>query len=152
MARDLVASLSEVVWAVNPENDRLESTVHFLCQVIQRLCQPSPLKCRVAESTGDAEYAVPSQVRHHLVLAVKEAVNNAIKHSGATTLHARIRFCVPLLTISIADNGKGFHCNSPVEGNGMKNMQERIRLANGRIEIESSPGNGTLILFEVPIC
>ncbi|HTJ78714.1 MAG TPA: sensor histidine kinase [Rariglobus sp.] len=152
MTRDLVTSLSEVVWAVNPENDRLESMVHYLCHLIQRLCQPSSLKCRVDELTGETEYAVSSQLRHHVMLAVKEAVNNALKHSEATELHARIRFQAPILTISIADNGKGLPETPRTDGNGMKNMRERIALVNGRIKIESTPGKGTLVLFEIPIC
>ncbi len=96
MARDLIASLSEVVWAVNPEEDWLESMVDHLCQVIRRLCQGSSLKCRIDEKTERRAYTVSSQVRHHIVLAVKEAVNNAIKHSGATELHASIHFRSPL--------------------------------------------------------
>ena len=152
MSRDLVASLSEVVWAVNPENDRLESMIHYLCQLIQRLCQPSPIKCRIDEVTGSAEYAVSSQVRHHVVLAVKEAVNNAIKHSEATELHARIRFNAPVLTISITDNGKGLPPEPHPEGNGIRNMRNRIALVNGSIGIESADPTGTRVHFELPIC
>ena len=152
MSRDLVASLSEVVWAVNPENDRLEPMIHYLCQLIQRLCQPSPIKCRIDEVTGSAEYTVSSQVRHHVVLAVKEAVNNVIKHSEAAELHARIRFHAPLLTISIADDGKGLPAEPRPEGNGIRNMRNRIALVNGSIAIESTPETGTRVLFEIPIC
>ena len=149
MARDLMASLSEVVWVVNPEKDRLESMIDYLCQIIRQLCQPANLKCYIDECTEKKDYAVSSQVRHHIVLAVKEAVNNAIKHSGATELHTAIRFQSPHLTITISDNGKGLPTDLQAKGNGIKNMRERLSLMNGRIDINSAPGKGTRIRFEI---
>ena len=92
-----------------------------------------------------------SEVRHHVVLAIKEAVNNAIRHSGATELHTSMKFRAPILTITITDNGQGLPSNLPTEGNGIRNMRERLALINGRMEIAGVPGKGTRVSFEIPI-
>jgi len=82
---------------------------------------------------------------------VKEAVNNALKHSGATELQATIRFDAPFLKISISDNGKGFKLTQTPKGNGLENMRYRMSAVKGKFAITSTEGKGTAIYFEVPI-
>jgi signal transduction histidine kinase len=140
-----------VVWMVNPENDHLESLVSFLCHLIHSLCEPASIRCRIDALGVINERAVPSTTRHHVSLAVKEAVHNALKHSGATELQASIRFNAPLLTILISDNGRGFEEGRTKQGNGISNMRHRMAMVKGRVAIESLKGKGTTICFEVPI-
>ncbi len=151
MARELASTLSEVVWTVNPENDHLESLVSFLCHLIHSSCEPSLISCRIDALGKIDERSVPSAIRHHVCLAVKEAVNNILKHSDATELRASIRFDAPLLTISLADNGKGFEEGRTKQGNGIANMRHRMAMVKGRVMMESLEGKGTTICFEVPI-
>ena len=151
MARELASSLSEVVWMVNPENDYLESLVSFLCHLVNSLCTPALIRCRIDALGAFDERTVPSAVRHHVTLAVKEAVHNALKHSGATELQTRIRFSAPFLTIVISDNGKGFEEEEIKQGNGISNMRHRMAMVKGKVAIESLKGKGTTICFEIPI-
>jgi two-component sensor histidine kinase len=151
MTRELASSLSEVVWMVNPENDHLESLVSFLCRLIHGLCEPASIRCRIDALGMTDERPAPSALRHHVSLAVKEAVNNVLKHSGATELRASIQFEAPRLKISISDNGKGFEPGRTQEGNGLANMRHRMSAVEGKFAIESTEGKGTTVYFEVPI-
>ncbi len=106
MARELVSALSEVVWTVNPEIDRLESLASFLCQAVQKQCDAAraPLRDRRrGRPRGEDRPRRGAPPRHP---RVKEAVTNALRHAGAARLRFRVRFAAPLLVLEISDDGR----------------------------------------------
>lgn len=151
MARELVAALYQTVWTVNPEHDNLEALVNYLCQLTQNLAESARIRCRIHSCEVPDQRPVTSEVRHSITLAVKEALNNAVKHSGATEIVVRIEFNDPRLSISITDNGHGFDASHPPQGNGLRNMQRRMESVGGTASLESTPGAGTTVSFEVLI-
>jgi two-component sensor histidine kinase len=151
MTRELAAALSEVVWVVNPENDHLESLISFLHRLIHNVCEPTGIRCRIDALALAGPRPVPGALRHHVGLAVKEAINNVLKHSRATEIQANIRFEDPILKICIADNGKGFNPEQAGHGNGLANMRNRMLALHGKMTVKSAEGEGTTISFEVPI-
>jgi two-component system NarL family sensor kinase len=79
----------------------------------------------------------------------QEALANALKHSGASSIE--VSYCADNLLLQIQDNGKGFNTASPnlnSQINGLRNMQRRAQLANLKLKIESSLGNGTRVCLE----
>ncbi|MDZ7741120.1 MAG: histidine kinase [Bacteroidota bacterium] len=82
----------------------------------------------------------------------QEALNNAVRHSKARDINMNIIQGDEFLTIRIEDNGKGFNYPEALreQGNGIHNMQERASIMNGKFEIRSEPGKGTLIIVNVP--
>src|SRR4029078_6810005 len=84
LSRDLVTALYETVWAVNPENDNLDALGNYLCQMVHQLCEQAKLSCRLRVPELPRDVQVASQLRHNVILAVKEAINNIIKHASAT--------------------------------------------------------------------
>lgn len=80
-----------------------------------------------------------------------EILNNAIKHSGANKLFIHLTGEHPLVNLVILDDGRGFDPQKVNLGNGLKNIQERIKELNGQLAIDSSPGNGMSIeiTFEI---
>jgi len=151
MARELVAALNQTVWTVNPEHDHLESLVDYVCQLTHNLCETARIRGRIHSCEVPDQRRVTSETRHNVTLAVKEALHNAIKHSGATEITLQVEFDDPRLRITIADNGRGFDSATVVAGNGLGNMRRRMALIGGIISFESSPGAGTQVHFEVPI-
>lgn len=151
MARELVAALYQTVWTVNPEHDNLEALVNYLCQLTQNLAESARIRCRIHSCKVPDQRPVTSEVRHNITLAVKEALNNAVKHSGATEIIVRIEFNEPRLSISITDNGHGFDAAHAPQGNGLKNMQRRMESIGGRGSVHSDAGGGTEVCFEVLI-
>ncbi len=91
-------------------------------------------------------------MRRNLLLAVKEALNNAAKHSGAGELFLRIHRKNQKLVVIVEDNGKGFDpALAGAERNGMTNMFQRMREVGGRCAVASRPGGGCRVAFPVPL-
>lgn len=149
MSRELVAALYETVWVVNPENDNLDSLGTYLCQSTNRLCKQARLPCRLEMDELPRNVQVSSQVRHNIAIAVKEAAQNAVKHSQASEITLHMTFKKPELTICVNDNGVGFHVNGEAAGNGLNNMKRRLAAIGGRCVIESHAGRGTSIQMQL---
>jgi signal transduction histidine kinase len=148
MSRELVAALYETVWAVNPENDNLDAMGNYICQMVTTLCERPRLGCRFYVSDLPKKPQISSQTRHNLTMAVKEAVNNVIKHAGASEVVVRIEFGREGLRVSVSDDGCGFQVPGHVAGgNGLTNMMRRLEEIGGTCSIQSEPGKGTAIQF-----
>ena len=81
------------------------------------------------------------ETRRNLFLIFKEAVNNALKYSGCSSLKVKISQGI----IQIQDNGLGFDTIGEFQGNGLKNMKQRAKEIKGRLDIQSSGDSGTLV-------
>jgi signal transduction histidine kinase len=92
---------------------------------------------------------VASDIRHHVGLAVKEAVHNAVKHSQTEKLALRIAFADGSLIIEVRDWGKGF-VHGSVEGRGLENMRHRAQAIGAALTVESVLDVGTVVRFEIP--
>jgi signal transduction histidine kinase/ligand-binding sensor domain-containing protein len=155
-ADELTRSMDEVVWAVAPEHDTLESLASYLSRVCQDLLAPAGLRCRLSIPTALPEVELSGQVRHNLYLAVKEAIHNSIRHAAATEVRLDLEVGADLLTVTVMDNGRGFGPPAAdgrriLGGHGVGNLDQRMREIGGRCEITSTPDEGTEIRFEVPL-
>jgi signal transduction histidine kinase len=93
-----------------------------------------------------------NEQRRSLFLVTKEALNNALKHSGAS--HIELAACIEQekILFSIKDNGMGFHTAAARAGaNGIRNMQQRMNEIGGGIEWISLNGKGTEVKYWVPV-
>jgi signal transduction histidine kinase len=149
MSRELVTALYETVWAVSPENDNLEALGSYLCQMANKLCEQTLLRCRFHVNGLPAEVQLSSQTRHNITMAVKEAIHNAIKHAHASEISISITFEHDELQIAIQDNGQGFRPGKPTEGNGLCNMRQRLKSIGGTCNFESQAGTGTKVLIHL---
>jgi len=150
LTRDLVTTLSETVWMLNSKNDNLEALINFLCQLIPAQCKPAGIRCRIDAPAVKDDHPISSAIRHNITLSVKEILNNAVRHSQATEIHAQMRYEESVLKIAISDNGRGFEENTPA-GNGLDNITRRIAAIGGKIDIQSHANQGTRIAFEILI-
>lgn len=97
---------------------------------------------------------LPGATRHALLLAVREAQNNAIKHSHLKTMTLGLSVADGRLEIVVADDGQGFDPGSPggaVDHLGLESMQRRLQDIGGRCTLESTPGRGTVVRFTLPL-
>jgi signal transduction histidine kinase len=96
------------------------------------------------------EIPLSAEMRHHLFLACKEALNNIRKHSRATEVWLRVAIAGDELRLVIEDNGVGFtRPAGQSAGNGLVNLQNRLASLGGRCEITSQPGRGTHVLLAI---
>lgn len=150
-ARGLAAALDELVWAVNPRRDTVHDFTAFAGKYVRRFLEPTSMRCRidVDPDLPDAVFALP--IRRTLLLAVKEAVTNAVRHSGASELHFRAFRTPQSFIVAIEDDGRGFDlATARTAGNGLAHLGDRLREIGGTTRIVTAPGAGCRIALEVP--
>ena len=158
-SREVLHSLDEIVWAVNPQNDTLEQATSYLAQFAQDYFAMTGVECVLTVPAQMPAYPVSSQVRHHLYLAVREALANILKHSGASRAAISMGCRNGDFEISVEDNGKGFdwktemagHSHSTNTHDGLRNLTKRFADVGGRCSIHSAVGRGTTIKFILPL-
>jgi signal transduction histidine kinase len=149
-ARRTIQSLDEIVWAINPRHDSLESLANYLSQFAQEHLSLAQVRCVLDVPTVLPGVPLSAEVRHNLLLTTREALQNAVTHARATEVRLTLKLDNDGLTIAIADNGKGFDPHSvPPEGNGLQNMRRRLEEIGGRLEIHSHPGQGTTVFLRL---
>jgi signal transduction histidine kinase len=151
-ARGLLRAMNEVVWVVNSQRDTLRDFASYVSKYAQTFLQATPIRCRL--DIGEEITAVPFDlaIRRNLFLAVKEALHNAVKHSGANELFLRIHRRAQGVVVVIEDNGKGFDPKAAdPQGNGLSNMSQRTQSVGGACRITSRPGAGCQIEFTAPL-
>jgi signal transduction histidine kinase len=160
-ARELTRSMDEIVWAVNPRHDTLESLASYLEGFAVDWLASAGIRCRLDLPLQFPEWHLTSEVRHNVFLAFKEALHNTVKHSGASEAFIRLAVKEKSVELALADNGRGFVAGEKREvaslakgraasGNGLENMRRRMAAIGGNCAIESVPGSGTKVLFTVP--
>jgi signal transduction histidine kinase len=141
--------MDEIVWAINPRNDNLDGLVGYLNEYAAQLFQDTEIRCRLRMPIS-SQLSLPTEVRHDLFLAFKEALNNVLKHSKASVVQVEIIYSGSTVDIIIDDNGCGFDLASR-QGNGLQNMRKRLEALGGQMEIISVPGHGTKVQFAVQV-
>ena len=154
-SRQMVSSLDEIVWAVNPANDSLPSLASYLCHLTEEFFRSTDTRCRLDVDDLLPPVALTSEVRHNLYLVVREALNNIAKHSQATEAWLRIRWKDQILHVVVEDNGCGFVGPDSIAsvngGNGLSNMRRRLEKIGGRFECDTRPGSGTVCRIDLPL-
>jgi ligand-binding sensor domain-containing protein/signal transduction histidine kinase len=155
-SREVLQSLDEIVWAVNPQKDSLEHLVSYIGQYARDYFRRTDIECDLEVPAQLPDQPLSSQARHHIFLAVQEALANILKHSGGTRARIAIACRNGDFEIIISDNGVGFdpvadESNSADSAagfcNGLRNMRQRLAELNGRFFLESHRGRGTTIRF-----
>jgi ligand-binding sensor domain-containing protein/signal transduction histidine kinase len=159
-SREVLRSLDEIVWAVNPEKDTLEHLVSYITQYAQDYFRKTGIELDLEIPGQLPTQPLTSQSRHHLFLAVHEALTNILKHSGATRTKIIMTCHTADFEITVSDNGAGFDplsrdsnlaSSAAGFGNGFGNMNRRLGELGGRMLLESRPGRGTTIRFVFPL-
>ena len=151
MSRDLIGALSESVWMLNPNNDDLESLVDFLYRLVSELCRLKNIRCRVDAVFITERQAISYEFRHNVSLAVKESVNNVLKHSHATTLDMKIGLEKNVLMITLTDNGIGITETSRSTGLGLDSLKRRMKSIGGNCRFEHLAEGGLRIILSAPV-
>ncbi len=150
--RQLVAAMDEIVWTVNPRNDSLPNLASYVAEYARKFFLPTGIRCRLEIPPDLPDRPLAAAVRHHLFLAVKEALHNVAKHSGAEEVWLRLAWAGEIFTLAVEDNGRGFEPESPVGGgDGLGNLRQRLAAVGGRTTISSRPGKGTRVSFNLPL-
>ena len=159
-ARTLVRAMDEIVWAINPENDSLDGLVTYAGKFFQEFTTAANLRCRLDLPPQPPAIALTAETRHNLFLAVKETLNNVVKHSRATEVSFSLKLPPGAFAFVIKDNGVGFtpgntSGSAPAQerlsyGHGLRNLARRLEEIGGSFVLTSAPGQGTQVELSVP--
>jgi signal transduction histidine kinase len=150
-AREALRAMDEILWAINPRRDTLHEFATFVCGQAQAHLKAAGIQCVLDVEPGMSSVAFDLPFRRNLLMAVKEAVNNAVKHSGGTEVLLSIRRHGHGLIVAVQDNGRGFEAaQAKSDRHGLDNMRERLREVGGYCVLTSQPGRGCRIEFHVP--
>lgn len=151
-AREVIDSISEIIWTINPKNDTLENLASYLREYIYEILDLASIKCSLIFTENIPSRFLSAEVRRNIFLVIKESINNIVKHSKASEVKFQFSIKNNFLEIIIEDNGIGFEMNETNPfGNGLTNMNKRIEDINGTIIISSKTGTGTKINFMVEL-
>jgi signal transduction histidine kinase/ligand-binding sensor domain-containing protein len=160
-ARELTRAMDEIVWAVNPKHDTLDSLVTYLGRFAQHFLSAAGIRCRLDVPVHLPDWTLTAETRHNVFLAFKEALHNVIKHAAATEVRVSLELQSRGFTLLIADNGRGFapellggRTGAPeglrlAAGNGLVNMRKRLEEIGGRCEVDTAVGEGTRVKLSV---
>jgi len=155
-SRDLVDSMSDIVWAINPRRDRVSDLTQRMREFAGDVFTPREIEFSFHAPASGLELRLDAGVRRQLYLIFKEAVNNAARHSGCTQAEIEFDVAQDRLLLRVRDNGRGFDPSgdgpSSRSGNGLLSMRERARAMGGEIEIISQPNQGTAVKLNLPLC
>ncbi len=150
--RDLVMALDEIVWAVNPRNDSVNSLGGYFGRYAQGFFEPTAIRCRLETHDADSRHPLSSEQRHNLFLAFKEALTNVARHSGASEVAIRIsEERGEELVVCIEDNGHGLPDEVRDSADGLINLHKRLARIGGQCEINSRPGGGVSVRLTLSI-
>jgi signal transduction histidine kinase len=149
IARESVASMNDIVWAVSPDHDSLHDLVSRMRRHAQEVTSASGISLAFKSEIGESETRLDLSERRDLLLIFKEAVNNAVRHADATNLKIVLNMEGPDLLLRIADNGKGFDPDVDHEGQGLRSMRARARELGGKFKIEAAVGSGTIVTLNI---
>ena len=148
-AKNLITSMRELIWVLNGNNDNLQEVIAYLRKFVVVFFDQQKIECTADTPKIIPEEIISSRIRRNVFLCVKEATHNILKHANATQVTFKIELGNDQLFVKIKDNGKGIDWTEKEEfGNGLINLEKRIKELNGEITIKND--NGTSVEFSVP--
>ena len=146
-ARQLVDSMSDIVWVVNPQRDSLHDLIVKLKDSYNEFFSSIGISFQVNNVEKSDDIKLPMDYKQNLLLMFKEAINNAIKYSGCKKLKLEAFFRNDVIEIILKDDGAGFKLNEVKFGNGIRNMENRAKKIKGKLSWKSEIGVGTTVVF-----
>jgi len=150
-AHNLISALDIIVWAVDPEDNTLQSLSDYLSGYADEFFSHTSIACRFRVPMSFPAITLEGRVRHELLMAVKEALNNIVRHAGATEAEFRMAMADDCIEIVIADNGKGIEQDMQNDGHGLTNLSTRMTKLGGNCKVESRTDDGTIVTLRLPL-
>lgn len=153
---EMTEAIDEIVWAINPSHDSLESLLSYLARSVEEFAQHTGLQCHIDVPIDREHVAVSADVRHELFLALREALHNVVKHADATEVRFSLTRTGAELCFFLEDNGRGLP-DRPADdaaarsGVGLESMRQRMARLGGSVTWSGRAGGGTVMVFRIRV-
>jgi signal transduction histidine kinase len=151
LARESVGSMSDIIWAINPERDSLIDLTRKMRQHAEEVFTLRDIELKFTAPDAAQDLKCDVNVRRDLYLVFKESVNNAARHSGCSKVEVELRVEGASLTLTVSDNGRGFDPAARTEGNGLLSMRRRSEALGGELSLESRADAGARVRLTVSL-
>jgi ligand-binding sensor domain-containing protein/signal transduction histidine kinase len=151
IARESIANMGDIIWAIDPERDTMDDVVRKMRQhASETFADGETALTFRAPSTLDGR-PVHIELRHDLFLLFKEAINNIARHARCRRVDVGLDVAGETLRLRVSDDGVGFDPDAASDGRGTGSMRKRAARMGGRLDIASVPGRGTTLELNVPL-
>ncbi len=148
-ADDVLNKMNAIIWSMNSGNDTLDNLVSYIRVYAIEYFENTPVECTVKTPDTIEPIELAGDKRRNVFLSLKESLNNVLKHANASSVIITIKINNNL-QIQIVDNGIGIDKENIRQfGNGLKNIEKRMKNIGGSFTIESN--NGTITTLELPL-
>lgn len=146
LTAETITELRKTVWLINKPNVNVMEWAVKLADLYRRVPQ-----AEVSWQDLPEDVVLNTQQATSLLRVVQEAVNNALKHSGSERVEVEVDYMAGTLQVGVRDTGRGFDPEESTAGFGLRNMQQRMEEAGGRVQVVSRKGEGTRVEIELPL-
>jgi signal transduction histidine kinase len=150
-SRELVDSLADIVWSINPNHDHLSDLSQRMRRFAGDLLEANEIEFSFDAQEAEGPRKLDVDVRRQVFLIFKEALHNIVKHSGCANVAIQLRIEKNAITLAVADDGKGFDLAQADQGHGLPSMRQRARTLGAELEIASRRDRGTTVSLRVPL-
>jgi PAS domain S-box-containing protein len=150
-SRELVDSMSDIVWAINPQKDHLSDLCQRMRTHASDVFTAGNIKFRFQSPDDETELHLGANLRREVFLIFKESINNIAKHSQCANAAIEFHADERALLLAVSDDGCGFDTADENEGHGLVSMRERSREMGGSLDMVSQAGAGTTMTLKVPL-
>lgn len=147
-SEEMNLSMREMLWSLSSGNDTLGSFIDYAKSYAQNFLKKTTILLHIENENVIAETIITTEQRRNLFLCLKEALNNAYKHSQSSRLILSFIQHEKEFMMKISDNGTGIDPGKQ-EGNGLRNMKRRMQEQNGHCEVITE--NGTHLFFRIEL-
>ena len=149
-SREVVGSMGDMVWSINPNRDNLRDTVQRMRRFASEVLGAKEVRYMFDAPIDEREIKLDVDLRRQLYLVFKESINNCAKYSECTEVSIELKRKTDGIYLTITDDGKGFDINSLERVNGLTNMRNRAKEVGGEFDIFSEVGKGTTVTLRLP--
>jgi PAS domain S-box-containing protein len=149
-SRELIDSMSDIVWAINPQKDFLSELSGKMHRFAADVLTAKNIEFTYTASPI-ADIALGANLRREVFLIFKESVNNIVKHADCKKVKIELIIENAEIILRLQDDGKGFAKTEPNDGHGLVSMHARATGLGGKLEIVSGKISGTIVKLNVPL-
>jgi ligand-binding sensor domain-containing protein/two-component sensor histidine kinase len=144
-------TINDIIWNINPKFDSVDELIKKMVRYASESLDAARINYKVHVPHRLADVEIDNDLKYHIYLLFKEAVNNAAKHSAASLVNISVDFTARVFSFSVKDNGLGFNAGETEKGNGLYNMRSRAKEIKALFTITSAPHEGTEIHLTVKL-